>query len=434
MKTKYLFIGIALACALCACSRDEESLFDKSAAERANEAVDNAKAVLVAPANGWEMLYFANKESRGYNLILKFDQNGQVTATAKNAATTGDKIQTDANSTWVVKSDYGPILSFDTYNSVLHAWADPRGDGDGLLGDYEFLIVHADANYVKLKGKKHGGYKYADNDACYCYMYPIGESITPEDYFAEVEALQQKLFANNNILEWTYNGKTRQLHNGRSGLFSLTEPGEYVSLENEDIYPLAVNRTGIQLSYSIAESEDVFYRWEDGKLVSENATISACAPDKYFGLYMLMTGGVWSVSLTDLNPTALQVLNALDEEIKTKYNNKKKGGTTDISFKCDNQDNVVLAYSYIGSGTKANTYNYFFDLTETNGAIKLTYSAPADENGQKIIDAFPDLATLFGLLGGEYKLTAVEPFNPTLGMKLTKQSDASQWLNVTGSR
>lgn len=425
MKAKYIFIGLALACALCACSRDEESLFDKSAAERSQAALDNANAVLVSPANGWEMMYFANTASRGYNIVLKFDANGRVTATAKNSTTTGNKIVTDDNSTWQVKLDYGPLLTFDTYNDVFHAWSDPQNDGDGLLGDYEFLILHADANYVKLKGKKHGGYSY---------MYPIGESITVEDYFAEVEEMQKKLFANNNILEWTYNGKTRQLHNGQSGLFSLTELGQYVDLENEDIYPIVENRTGIQLSYAIAESEDVFYRWENGKLVSENATISACAPDKYFGLYMRMTGGGWSVNLTDLNPTALQVLNTLDEDIKTKYNNKKKGGTTDISFKCDNQDRVIIAYSYIGSGSKATTYNYFFDLVEGEGSIKLTYNAPADDNGKKIIDAFPELGTLFDLLGGEYTLTAGEPFNPTLGMKLTKQSDASQWLNVTGAR
>ena len=185
MKAKYLFIGLALATLLGACSRDEESLFDKSAAERAQEALTNAEDVLVAPAYGWEMLYFANTGSRGYNVLVKFDANGRVTATAKNSLTTGNRIVTDSESTWEVKLDYGPILTFDTYNEVLHAWADPRSDGDGYLGDYEFLILHADANYVKLKGKKHGGYMH---------LYPIKESVTPEDYFAEVEALQQKLF------------------------------------------------------------------------------------------------------------------------------------------------------------------------------------------------------------------------------------------------
>ena len=154
MKAKYIVLVIALAGVFCACNRDEKDLFDEQAAIRAQKALENAYDILTAPANGWEMLYFANPESAGYNVIVTFNENGSVTATAKNKATTANKIQTDSSSTWGVISDYGPILTFDTYNKVLHAWADPQDDGDGLLGDYEFLILHADANYVKLKGKK----------------------------------------------------------------------------------------------------------------------------------------------------------------------------------------------------------------------------------------------------------------------------------------
>ena len=160
MKAKYVVMIGLLVATFAACSRDEESLFDKSAAERAREAVENANNVFTSAENGWEMAYFPNLESdaKGYNMIGKFFENGSVSVTAKNGTTTGNKMKTDTASTWVVRSDYGPLLSFDTYNDVFHAWSDPRQDGAGLLGDYEFLILKATPELVLLKGKKHSAY------------------------------------------------------------------------------------------------------------------------------------------------------------------------------------------------------------------------------------------------------------------------------------
>jgi hypothetical protein len=156
MKTKYLLLIGLFAATMVACSRDEESLFEESAAIRAQKAIENAQNVFTSQEAGWEMAYFPNLENtaKGFNMVLKFKKDGSVSVTAKNSTTTMNKIVTDSASTWQVKSDYGPILTFDTYNEVLHAWADPGGDGAGLLGDYEFLILKATPELVLLKGKK----------------------------------------------------------------------------------------------------------------------------------------------------------------------------------------------------------------------------------------------------------------------------------------
>ena len=42
MKAKYLVLIGLFAATMVACSRDEESLFDKPAAQRAQEAIENA--------------------------------------------------------------------------------------------------------------------------------------------------------------------------------------------------------------------------------------------------------------------------------------------------------------------------------------------------------------------------------------------------------
>ena len=211
MKVKYLVLIALFTATMVACSRDEESLFDKPAAERAQEAIDNAFDVLTSCTTGWEMAYFPNLETsaKGYNMVLKFNKNGNVSVTAKNSATTNNKLMTDTASTWTVKSDYGPLLTFDTYNSVFHAFSDPKEDGAGLLGDYEFLILKATPELVLLKGKKHSAYSV---------MRPI-KNPDVAAYFAASEKMQTKLLGKNNIVTVNQGDEKMYLYNGSTGQF-----------------------------------------------------------------------------------------------------------------------------------------------------------------------------------------------------------------------
>lgn len=447
MKTKYLFITIAFASLFGACSRDEASLFDKSAAQRAQEALDNANDILVAPANGWEMIYFANNKDGyviGYNVLVKFYKNGKVEATAKNDVTTKNKLLTDS-STWVIVSDYGPILSFDTYNKVLHAWANPDPEpeksekekdyntGDGYLGDYEFMIVHADANYIKLKGKKHGGYEYGDLEATYCYMYPLKEGTTAATYFSEVEAMQAKLFSNSNLLQWTDSKETYMLYYGSQGYFDLVTPGMTPS-EDDDTYPFAVTRTGIHMSNGIHTNTDVVYTAESNKIKGETSTITIASIDTYFKNYIDLIGGKWIISLEDMCPSIQAAFEAADNQIKTIYNNKKKGGVKGMVLQKKASNNTfVLAYSYVGKGSTATTYYYRFKMECTGGRVKLTYLGPDDENAAKVIETLTDSETLIKSIEGDYNMVCDEAINPTLGIKMTNNSNAGLWIKVTGS-
>ena len=205
MKAKYILLVIALASVFGACRREEKDLFDDSAAVRAQKALDNARDVLTAPANGWEMLYFPNPESGGYSVLIKFDAKGNVFVASRNPQTTANKYMTDGNSTWVVVSDYGPILSFDTYNNVMHKWADPDPNpnsrntdyerGDGYLGDYEFLILEATPEKVRLKGKKHGAY---------CILYPLKVGLDWIEYFNQVYVYRDLLVTGNDGTAFKY--------------------------------------------------------------------------------------------------------------------------------------------------------------------------------------------------------------------------------------
>lgn len=323
MKAKYiLFVGL-LAATFAACSRDEKDLFEKPAAIRAQEAIENAIDVLTANQNGWEMAYFPNLESdaKGYNMVLKFNKNGMVSVTAKNSATTGNKIMTDTASTWAVKSDYGPILTFDTYNDVFHAWSDPREDGAGLLGDYEFLILKATPELVLLKGKKHSAYSV---------MRPI-KNPDVAAYFAAAEKMQTKLFGNNNIVTLNQGSKKLHLYYGSTGQFQSAQYGEALVAENATYHPVCATEDGVIVSTGFGEDvhEHIFlYNEENGELVGEAGTImNAGNLNLLFKSYFVDDSYGWAVNVANVDSVDA-FLNQINEfaKDKTKSTNIKLMG------------------------------------------------------------------------------------------------------------
>lgn len=423
MKAKYLFIAVALVSVLGACSREEENLFDKSAAERAQYAMDNANAVLVAPANGWEMLYFANPISRGYNVLVRFGKDGRLIATAKNGTTTGGVLRTDSSSTWMVKNDYGPILTMDTYNAVFHAWADPREDGDGLLGDYEFLILQASENCVKLKGKKHGAYYY---------LYPLGEGVKAADYYTEIDAMQTKLCANNNLFHLNAGGKEHLLFGGSTGIFSISEPGEVPNSEAADIYPFAVRRNGIQLSFPFLDLKDVMYELKGDVLSAASSTMAPAAPANYFAEYLELVGGTWTYNISDVNETTKNAIADVNAALKKAYSSNKKAAVKSL-YLSPSTENIALTFSYLGSSSSKTTdMNYLFTVKVQDNSLQLNYVGPADENAEKVLAAFPSLLPLFQSLCGSFAITTESVINPTEGVKMTENSNSAKWFNLTG--
>ena len=419
MKAKYLFIGLALVCALCACSRDEESLFDKSAAERAQAALDNANAVLVSPANGWEMMYFANTASRGYNIVLKFDENGRVTATAKNSVTTGNKIKTDSVSTWQVKLDYGPILTFDTYNDVFHAWADPQNDGDGLLGDYEFLILSATSERVVLKGKKHSAYSI---------MRPMPE-MTPEDYFAECAAGFSKYFGNGNILTLQQDDKTYYLHDGVSGKFNLTAYGEKPDAENPTQYPICPTLDGFMMSFGFNDhlSERLFKLEDDHFVGEEGSIIGSGALDQLFVTYIDVNKG-WTADLATSTGVFADAIESFESQLAslTKDSKAKVNSVavtySDTVFRYTGANILRIKYEYKSSGKKTNlTADFAITIsnTEDAGRVVIKYDKPANGTASTWYQQASEMPKLVDAVIGSFALSAEDQLNPTKALSLT---------------
>ena len=439
MKTKYLLLIGLLVATFAACSRDEESLFDKPAAVRAQEAIENAFDVFTSAENGWEMAYFPNLEayvansttsSKGYNMVLKFSKNGNVSVTAKNS-TTGNKIMTDTASTWAVKSDYGPILTFDTYNDVFHAFSDPKENGAGMLGDYEFLILKATPELVLLKGKKHSAYSV---------MRPM-KNTDLTAYFAACEKMQKMLFGNNNIVTLNQDNQKMYLYNGSEGQFLSAAYGSPLVAETTTYHPVCATADGVIVSVGFGEDvhDHVFlYDSIKGELKSEKgAVMNAGNLNTLFGAYFTDNAYGWAVDPASIAavPTFLDQVNTIANDTKKQSNIKLIGYGFKQSlnmYEGGNFITVQFAYKKNGKGKEQTVkVSWTVNLTVDENGIVVSDLVPFDDNATRWATSAPAIQEIADALIGSFNAKSSEAnlFNAAMGMYL----EGEKTLMVSGS-
>ena len=433
MKAKYIVMIGLFAASFAACSRDEESLFDKPAAQRAQEAVTSAFDVLSSNEAGWEMAYFPNLEAdaKGYNMVLKFNKNGNVSVTAKNATTTGNKIITDTASTWAVKSDYGPLLTFDTYNDVFHAFSDPKEDGAGLLGDYEFLILKATPELVLLKGKKHSAYSV---------MRPV-KNPDVAAYFAACEKMQADLFGNNNIVTLHQDGKKMYLYSGASGQFQSAAYGSQLIAESATYHPVCATEDGIIVSTGFGEDvhDHIFYyNAAKGELKSEaGAVMNAGNLNLLFKSYFSDNLSGWAIDTTGIESVApfLDQINTFAKDPKKSTNIKVMGYGYKQSLNMYEGGYFILVkvgYKQEGKGKeKEAKLLWTVDIDVTENGIEVYNAVPNDATTETWIKNAPAIQGIIDAFLGTFTTESGNNlFNGAAGMKLV---GPTQELLVSGS-
>lgn len=193
---KSLYIAALAALSLTACSDDKYDVFDKSAAERLEDFKQEYSDVFTAGSGLWSVEYFSNPDEPGYVFVMKFDKNGSVEMSTNHKWAGGTFKQ--ETSLWQMIADNGPVLSFSSYNTLFHIFADPAdipsdsnlnvgGDvgsnidetGFGHEGDYEFQVMEVSDNgdTVRLMGKKYGHY---------IYMHKLDADTDIESFIADV--------------------------------------------------------------------------------------------------------------------------------------------------------------------------------------------------------------------------------------------------------
>lgn len=203
MKKLYKFSAIAavlMSASLASCNHEEADIFDQSAAHRTEEARKMYKEILLDKGGKWQMEYFTTEEEHGYVYLFTFRNDGTVTISGNNEYIT-KLTNIDSNvpsygsetSMWTILSDNGPVLSFNSYNTIFHLFATPEDipgterdeQGYGHSGDYEFDLMKFSNDTLYLEGKKNGAE---------IIMTRIAPETDDETYLNEVVALADSFF------------------------------------------------------------------------------------------------------------------------------------------------------------------------------------------------------------------------------------------------
>ena len=177
MKT-YIYKSIAIVLfivAFISCNEDGiDNVFDSSASDRITAAVAERTDQLTSATEGWIFEYYPEEEQSygGWNYIVSFDTNGEATVYSERAA----DFTIPETSSYKVNNVGGPVLSFDTYNTLMHEFATPSANEyQAKGGDFEFKLASTDTDVINATGTISGN-----------TLKLLRLTETPEEYLTKV--------------------------------------------------------------------------------------------------------------------------------------------------------------------------------------------------------------------------------------------------------
>ena len=428
MKKIFFYIMFAVAgLSLQSCLHDDDEIFNKSAAERINEAVANAKEVLTSSQEGWVMHYYVGREYAygGLNLAMKFT-DGKVqmyNETAKKS----DGSYISAVSTYKITRDQGPVLAFDTYNDLLHVYGDPAGSGptdvDGWEADYEFVIMNIseDQNTITLQGKKFNNTIVLER-----LNRPVAE------YFDAATKMAESL-TNAGILAYTVGDKKAKFYPGSSeySVKYVDDKGEVASLS----VPFTSTDKGVLFNEPIELFGDTLkgINAKDTATVNDvltaNTIVASNDESKVLSishdLSDIFQANNWYLALSNMGEVAGPGLQSFIDG-------------------CKESEGEVVNTCYIG--TYSGNYGFYFLSGRFKGMATFAVDAPINEPDVITFD-FNGYDSTFGFSNGSYyatycnfgdaytpflstfKLSADDVNNPTV-MTLTDQNNAKNVIKL----
>lgn len=356
-KILYVLMSSALvAASFTSCSNVEENIWEQSSIERLESVRDDYAQILKSAKNGWEMQFFPTASTPGYVMAVKFENDGSVIAAADNRWT-DDKYKISDPSTWSINIDNGPVLSFNSYNSIIHIFSDPNaipgtsyGTGLGMEGDYEFIMIDVpEDGVVVLKGKKRG---------TYVYLRRISEGTDWKDFLGSIKAKQQTLVADNpSPMLLTVGDKQYNMwYKMKDDMLNIVPVGGD-TITQEKLFHYTFNSTGLYLlePFDLDGAENLQWfdtdnaDWADmTKMIAkkdidgekiETATVVSGDPFRFFNeqLDASYEGGIsysnWNIALDETHMSAenLVKFKAIDDILATTFTSRTYMLTGDYS-------------------------------------------------------------------------------------------------------
>lgn len=155
---KFCAVGLTamLTIIMSSCLKNQEDLFSDEPSTRLDKRLQECQEVLCSSEYGWAMDYYPDRNISygGWVYALRFTRD-KVTVAAELAPGQSE------TSYYKLTDDNGPILSFDTYNTLMHYFATPSSlHYEARDGDFEFLIMDIQADRITLKGNRTGNLIY----------------------------------------------------------------------------------------------------------------------------------------------------------------------------------------------------------------------------------------------------------------------------------
>lgn len=407
------------------CLWQEENLFDKSSAQRLNESLANSKKILTAAPDGWCMEYFATSTSGGYSLLVKFDSDGTATVGARNEyfpAFTTDTCSFD------VIGDSGPVLTFNTFNRIIHQFSNPENPvGKGLEGDYEFIIMEASDDHLLMKGKKRG-------TSILMKRLDAGQSWPA--YADKLIGMNDSLFSQSvKSLVFKAGDAEYVAYDPTSHVFSLLKKGADEITGERTKVPFIVTLTGIrlqkpfpvQIGNQTIEVSRFNYKSETQALVAEEteaAYIKGPHPGLFFADSLNWIGNTnWKMDNNQLGGRFKSVHARIVESCK--QNLKKDFGYFFFSYQARRKSRTLSCQA---AGAVGSTDFNASGMSESQAV--LSYKGTMDNNAKVFysrLDGFPEMIEL---LNNAFVVTTDYPLRPTV-LKLTSAANPEDWFQVS---
>lgn len=437
------------AMAFTACVGEQDDLFDKSATERLDEIKGVYAQRLAAEGGKWIMEYYPTNEKEaptglGYLMTCAFTPDYKVTVAMNNNVTKNTYME--STSAWEILTDNGPVLSFNTYNDVLHTFSAPENipsesfdgkdeddeTGRGYEGDYEFVITSLDegAPQAMLKGKKRGTYNR---------LTRIDASTDFQEYLADVEAFRKSKFpAGGNDLRFVYGGK---LHNvqGMSTNLPNIYPADGDAEVDKGLSPFIITKQGGKYHLRFrdafgkgeeAEQEFIYDEDKDQFVGSVNsANVLRGINNDELPAYLNSVGGtVMKFSLntyTDASDRYKQMLEDFTKALK-----EKSSTLQSIALTITNEGkaiNLVISYK---SGRSNVTVTYRAPFIAKDGKIEIgEWSDLNNNDAKKLYNEIPAVKDYIDTLKGIFSLQVVGSAFNISEIRFEKDGASDFWFS-----
>ena len=368
---KKIVIILLLPLLLGSCFKDNEDIFDSPAAERIAQALREYQEVLVSSEYGWSMEYYpqGSQAYGGYMYTLQFTSSE---VKVRMDLSPGK----EESSLWRLISDNGPVLTFDTYNSLLHYFSTPYSDlYQGLEGDYEFILMSKTDTQIILQGKKTGN-KIVMNKL----------TVPAKEYMDKVEYTKKNAIAP--IYKMNVNGEEVSIEKGANRTFTLNyeDGGKVISTEVPYIY----TDTGIRFYQPVtilgSSIESMQYSVEQDILSTDNGNAQISFELMKVNEFFAQSKASWYFSPDEMSDFVLTYWKYTDRQLATNF----AEATTGLSFiylgyyKDESTYAVVTGATRIDNSSIAWWSYYSFDfipVKNTENEIELDFTNKGYING-----------------------------------------------------